>query len=48
MRGDGGVLISCMAVFLRPLTFTSPRCRDGARCVFTNQAGIACTKREAP
>ena len=23
-------------------------CRDGARRVFTDQAGIACTKREAP
>ena len=30
---------------------TGPRislCRDGVRRVFTNEAGIACTKREAP
>ena len=29
---------------------TDPRiqCRDGARRVFTNQTGIACTKREVP
>ena len=30
----------------RPLTLASMQCRDGARRVFTDQAGIACTKRE--
>ena len=29
-------------------TLTSLLCRDGARRVFTDQTGIACTKREAP
>ena len=30
------------------MTLASRRCRDGARRVFTDQADIACTKREAP
>ena len=29
-------------------TVASLPCRDGARRVFTDQADIACTKREAP
>ena len=37
-----------MAVVLRPQTLPSLLCRDGARRVFTDQANIACTKREAP
>ena len=44
--GGGGVhSISCMGVVVpsHPL-----QCRDGARRVFTDQADIARTKREAP
>ena len=41
-----GVLISCIAVVLRPLTLASLHCQDGERRVFTDQADIACTKRE--
>ena len=38
--GRGGVLISCIAVGLRPPTLlASLLCRDGARRVFTHQAG---------
>ena len=36
---------------VRPLeqsTLASLRCRDGARCFFTDQADIACNKREPP
>ena len=47
--GEGGVLMSCMvAVVVPPLTLASLQCRDGARQLFIDQAGIACTKREAP
>ena len=45
----GGVLSLCMAVVVRQYTLASLLLgRDGARRVFTNQAYIACTKREAP
>ena len=37
-----------MAVVVSPYTLASLQCRDGARRVFTGQADIACTKREAP
>ena len=47
-RGRGGVLNLCMAVVLRPLTLAHLQCRDGPRWIFTDQADIACTKREAP
>ena len=43
-----GVLISCIAVVLRPLTLATLQCRDEARQVFTDQANRACTKHEAP
>ena len=44
--GGGRVLISCIAVVLIPLTLASLQCQDGARRVLTDQADIACTKRE--
>ena len=40
--------ISCMAVVVWPLTLAPLQSRDGACRVFTDQANIACTKREAP
>ena len=43
----GGVYSLHVAVLLRLLILASPRCRDGARRVFTDQTGIACTKRGA-
>ena len=42
-----GVLISCVAVVLRPWTLVSLQCRDGAREVFTDQVDIACFARSA-
>ena len=36
-----------MSVVSRPLTLASLQCPDGARRVFTYQADVACTKREA-
>ena len=33
---------------LRPLTLAPIQCREGERRVFTDQADIALTKREAP
>ena len=41
----GGVLISCIAVVLRPWTLASLQCQYGARRVLTDQAEIARTKR---
>ena len=37
-----------MAVVVWPQTLASLPCRDGARRVFIDQAGIGCIKREAP
>ena len=42
----GEVLMTCMAVVVWPWNLASLQCRDGAQWVFTDQAGIACTKRE--
>ena len=36
--GTGRLLLSCIAIVLRPLTLASLRCRNEARRVFTNQA----------
>ena len=44
----GGVLISRIAVVLRPYTLAFLKCWDGEGRVFANLAGAACTKREAP
>ena len=40
--------LSCIAVVAWPQTLPSLYCRDGARRVFTDQADIGSTKREAP
>ena len=38
--------MTCMAVVVWPWNLASLQCRNGAQWVFTDQAGIACTKRE--
>ena len=40
--------MASMAAVVSPQTLESLQYRDGARRVFTDQAGIICTKREAP
>ena len=47
-EGRGGVFASCMVVVEWPKTLASLQCRDNAGRVFTDQADIACNKREAP
>ena len=42
------VLIVMHGVLAWPYTLVSLQCRAGALRVFTDQADIACTKREAP
>ena len=48
--GGGCTRYSCMAVSYdhSGMTLASLQCREGACRAFTNQADIACTKREAP
>ena len=44
----GGQSLSCMAVVCLSIYPRIPATSDGARRVFADQAGIACTEREAP
>ena len=50
--GGEGVFMSCMAIGVMTIDPRIPKmpakCRDRVRRVFTDQADIACTKREAP
>ena len=49
IRGEVHYAYSIMPVILGTEALASLQCRDGARrVVFTDQAGIAFTKREAP
>ena len=47
LHGGGYSLLSCIVVVVRLETLASLQCRDGLRRVPTDQADIACTKREA-
>ena len=49
MRWGGGVCTHIMhVVVIRPLALAFLQSRGGARRIFTDQAEIACTKREGP